>query len=89
MNSVVSFEPVLLPSPQGGTIGRLVFRGDCLMAILIQDEAGRWRVQVGFGPCTDPPPGGFATLQEASVWVTGVAPQERDRPDDRASATMS
>ncbi|MGO4570834.1 hypothetical protein [Microvirga sp. 2TAF3] len=80
MNSVVSFKPVFLATRDGGKSGRLVFAGDRLMAILVQaedrdlqgDYSGRWLVRVGFGPCSVPPADGFATLQEVSVWVSGL-----------------
>lgn len=87
-NSVVSFEPVVLAAPHGEEAGRLVFRGHRLMAILVEDidhdrgteGAGRWRVRTGFGPCADPPHEGFATLQEVSVWVSGLVHRDGGVP---------
>jgi hypothetical protein len=77
-------------------MGRLVFMGDSLMAVLAEaqhggpgSQTGPWRVEAGFGPCSDPPPGGFATLQEVSVWVSRVAGPGPDHSDDASSPATS
>ncbi|RDI55102.1 hypothetical protein [Microvirga subterranea] len=96
MRSVVSFRPIPLASLHGVTVGRLVFLGDSLMAVLAEAQrgspgspSGPWRVEAGFGPCSDPPPDGFATLQEVSVWVSRMAGPGPDRPDDGSSTATT
>jgi hypothetical protein len=91
VNSVVSFKPVLLATLEKAASARLVFAGDRLVAILVQDEgrsraqgaSGQWSVAAAFGPCSHPDCDGFATLQEASVWVTGRLRQD-DQPSSKA-----
>lgn len=96
MRSVVSFQPVPLPSPHGTMMGRLVFMGDSLMAVLAEaqrggpeSQSGSWRIEAGFGPCSDPPPDGFATLQEVSVWVSRVAGPGPNHFDDGSTTATT
>jgi hypothetical protein len=70
----LSFEPALVASGEDGE-GRLVYRGDYLVAVLVrlsaahEAEAGGWFLEKGFGPLDGPNPPTFAGLDEARAWI--------------------
>ncbi|WP_334161225.1 hypothetical protein [Phenylobacterium sp.] len=67
-------EPALVASGEDGD-GRLVYRGDYLVAVLVRLSdvqgglAGRWFLEKGFGPLETPAPPVFADLGEAEAWM--------------------
>lgn len=75
MTSTISSEPVRVWTDRGSEDGCLVFADGCLVAVLVrlaQDYdalAGRWFVEVGFGPCAFVQAPIFASLDEAKCWV--------------------
>jgi len=70
----LDFQPTLVASGEDGE-GRLVYRGDYLVAVLVRLSdvqgglAGRWFLETGFGPLDTPEPPIFADLDEAEGWI--------------------
>ena len=70
----LTFQSTLVASGEDGE-GRLVYRGDYLVAVLVrlsdlqEGLAGQWFLEKGFGPLETPDPPVFADLAEAEAWM--------------------
>lgn len=70
----LDFQPTLVASGEDGD-GRLVYRGDYLVAVLVrlsdvqEGLAGCWFLEKGFGPLDTPDPPIFADLAKAEAWM--------------------
>ena len=68
-------QPVRIATGGDHTESHLVFASGFLVAILVklgeqyEDEAGRWFLEVGFGPVNRINPPTFINLDEAQIWI--------------------
>ncbi len=80
MTPHITCQTILVPAPRSGVVeqGFLVFADSKLMAVVThlwnsvdKDLRGCWFLEVGFGPCAEPPGSDltFRTRSEAQQWV--------------------
>lgn len=69
-------QPVQVNTASHDSEGRLVLSDDCLVAVLVRLDGeehgllrGKWLLEAGFGPCCQPAPATFPSLEAAETWV--------------------